>query len=149
MLPDSWFNDVRMNYGETLTDEMIVNSVQQASDFFNIDNPMAIAEDWTTGVYPNMDISPIDDVLIFVDNVKMQNSNNPIPTPTLSFFKVFMIITNTLAIIPMIENIIPTSEPVIFFFFIYPSQQLVIRIMMFLLLKTLLNYFSISIIHFF
>lgn len=65
MLPDSWFNDVRMNYGETLTDEMIVNSVQQASDFFNIDNPMAIAEDWTTGVYPNMDISPIDDVLIF------------------------------------------------------------------------------------
>ena len=25
MLPDSWFNDVRMNYGETLTDEMIVN----------------------------------------------------------------------------------------------------------------------------
>ena len=65
MLPDSWFNDVRMNYGETLTDEMIVNSVQQASDFFNIGNPMAIAEDWTTGVYPNMDISPIDDVLIF------------------------------------------------------------------------------------
>ncbi len=61
----SWFNDVRMNYGETLTDEMIVNSVQQASDFFNIENPMAIAEDWTTGVYPNMDISPIDDVLIF------------------------------------------------------------------------------------
>lgn len=65
MLPDSWFNDVRINYGETLTDEMIVNSVQQASDFFNIDNPMAIAEDWTTGVYPNMDVSPIDDVLIF------------------------------------------------------------------------------------
>lgn len=65
MLPDSWFNDVRMHYGETLTDEMIVNSVQQASDFFNIDNPMAIAEDWTTGVYPNMDVSPIDDVLIF------------------------------------------------------------------------------------
>lgn len=65
MLPDSWFNDVRMNYGETLTDEMIVNSVQEASDFFNIDNPMAIAEDWTTGVYPNMDVSPIDDVLIF------------------------------------------------------------------------------------
>ncbi len=65
MLPDSWFNDVRMNYGETLTDEMIVSSVQQASDFFNIDNPMAIAEDWTTGVYPNMDVSPIDDVLIF------------------------------------------------------------------------------------
>lgn len=65
MLPDSWFDDVRMKYGETLTDDMIVNSVQQASDFFNIDNPMAIAEDWTTGVYPNMDVSPMDDVLIF------------------------------------------------------------------------------------
>lgn len=65
MLPDSWFNDVRESYGDTLTDEMIVNSVQQASDFFNIDNPMAIAEDWTTGVYPNMDVSPIDDILIF------------------------------------------------------------------------------------
>ena len=65
MLPESWLNDVRMNYGETLTDEMIVNSVQQASVFFNMDNPMAIAEDWTTGVYPNMDISPKDDVLIF------------------------------------------------------------------------------------
>ena len=64
-VPVRWFNDVRMNYGETLTDEMIVNSVEQASDFFNIDNPMAIAEDWTTGVYPNMDVSPIDDVLIF------------------------------------------------------------------------------------
>lgn len=64
-VPVRWFNDVRMNYGETLTDEMIVNSVQQASNFFNIDNPMAIAEDWTTGVYPNMDVSPIDDVLIF------------------------------------------------------------------------------------
>lgn len=65
MMQDSWFDNVRTNYVETLTDEMIVNSVQQASDFFNIDNPMAIAEDWTTGVYPNMDISPIDDVLIF------------------------------------------------------------------------------------
>lgn len=65
MLPDSWFNNVRMNYGKTLTDEMIVNSVQQASDFFNIVNPMVIAAGRITGVYPNMDVSPIDDVLIF------------------------------------------------------------------------------------
>lgn len=65
LLPDSWFNDVRMNYGPALSDDMIVQSVQEASDFFNIENPMLIAEDFTTGVYPNMDMTPMDDVLIF------------------------------------------------------------------------------------
>lgn len=42
MIPDGWLNDVRMGYGEMLTDEMIINSVQQASAFFNFDNPMEI-----------------------------------------------------------------------------------------------------------
>jgi len=65
LLPDSWFNDVRMNYGPELSDDMIVQSVQEASDFFNIENPMLIAEDITTGVYPNMDMTPMDDVLVF------------------------------------------------------------------------------------
>ena len=65
LMPSGWFNDIRMNYGETLTDEMIVTSVQQASDFFNMENPMAVKEDWTTGVYPNATVSPIDDILIF------------------------------------------------------------------------------------
>ena len=65
LLPDSWFNDVRMNYGPELSDDMIVQSVQEASDFFNIENPMLIAEDFTTGVCPNMDMTPMDDILIF------------------------------------------------------------------------------------
>lgn len=65
LLPDSWFNDVRMNYGPELSDDMIVQSVQEASAFFNIDDPMLIAEDFTTGVYPNMDMTEIDDILIF------------------------------------------------------------------------------------
>lgn len=65
LLPDSWFNDIRMNYGPELSDDMIVQSVQEASNFFNIDDPMLIAEDFTTGVYPNMDMTAIDDILIF------------------------------------------------------------------------------------
>ena len=36
MIPDNWFNDIRMAYGETLTNDMISHSVEQASDFFNI-----------------------------------------------------------------------------------------------------------------
>lgn len=65
LLPDSWFNDVRMNFGPELSDDMIVQSVQEASDFFNIENPMLIAEDFTTGVYSNMEMTPMDDILIF------------------------------------------------------------------------------------
>lgn len=65
LLPDAWFNDVRMNFGPELSDDMIVQSVQEASEFFNIDDPMLIAEDFTTGVYPNMDMTVMDDILIF------------------------------------------------------------------------------------
>lgn len=65
MFPDCWFDDVRMNYGKTLTDEMISNSVKQASDFFHIKDPMSVFEDYTTGVYPNSPLSPMDDILIF------------------------------------------------------------------------------------
>ncbi len=64
-LPDCLFDDVRTNYGNTLTDDMIIQSVQQASDFFNIENPMAIGEEALTGVYPNSPLSPMDDVLVF------------------------------------------------------------------------------------
>lgn len=65
MMPDNWFNDVRMAYGETLTDDMISQSVGQASDFFNIDDPILTHEGRTTGVYPNLSVTPLDDVLIF------------------------------------------------------------------------------------
>ncbi len=65
IMPEGWLEDVRMDFGETLTDDMIVQSVSQASDFFNMEDPMAIAEDWTTGVYPNSDMTPLDDILVF------------------------------------------------------------------------------------
>lgn len=65
LLPDAWLNAVRMNFGPELSDVMIVQSVQEASAFFNIDDPMLIAEDITTGVYPNMDMTVMDDILIF------------------------------------------------------------------------------------
>lgn len=65
MMPDSWCENICLDYGELLTDKMIAESVQQASDFFNISVPMAIEEDWTTGVYANSVVTPIDDVLIY------------------------------------------------------------------------------------
>lgn len=65
MMLDSWFDNIRLSYGEALTDKMIAESVQQASDFFNISAPMAVEEDWTTGVYANSVVTPIDDVLIY------------------------------------------------------------------------------------
>lgn len=65
MMPDSWCENICLDYGELLTDKMIAESVQQASDFFNISVPMAVEEDWTTGVYANSVVTPIDDVLIY------------------------------------------------------------------------------------
>ena len=62
-MPDGWFADVRMNYGETLTDNMIVDSVQQASDFFNMDIPSRIINADSTCVFLNRSITPLDDVL--------------------------------------------------------------------------------------
>lgn len=64
-MPESWFDNLRLNYGEALTDKMIADSVQRASDFFNISAPMAVEENWTTGVYVNSALTPMDDVLIY------------------------------------------------------------------------------------
>lgn len=66
-LPDSWFADVHSQYDE-LTNEDIAQSVHEASVFFNMDDPIAIKEGWTTGVFTNMDLTPQDDVLIFSRN---------------------------------------------------------------------------------
>lgn len=35
-LPDSWFDSFHKAWGDTLTDEMVLQSVQEASDFFNM-----------------------------------------------------------------------------------------------------------------
>lgn len=65
IFPDGWYDDVRQLYGESLSDEMISQSVEETCDFFHIDEPAIVSEGWTTGVYPNNDFTLQDDVLIF------------------------------------------------------------------------------------
>lgn len=65
IFPDGWFDDVRQLYGESLSDEMISQSVEETCDFFHIDEPAIVSEGWTTGVYPINDFTLQDDVLIF------------------------------------------------------------------------------------
>ena len=65
VFPDGWFDDIRQLYGESLSDEMISQSVEDACDFFHIDEPAIVSEGWTTGVYPNNDFTLKDDVLVF------------------------------------------------------------------------------------
>ena len=65
IFPDGWFDDVRQLYGESLSNEMISQSVEETCDFFHIDEPAIIREDWTTGVYPNNNFTLQDDVLVF------------------------------------------------------------------------------------
>lgn len=65
LLPSSWFDDAHQHFGAGLTDEMIVQSVQEASDFFNMNAPMHIHEDWTTGVMTGMSFTENDDILVF------------------------------------------------------------------------------------
>lgn len=65
IFPDGWYDDVRQLYGESLSDEMISQSVEETCDFFHIDEPVIVSEGWTTGVYPNNDFTLQDDVLIF------------------------------------------------------------------------------------
>ena len=64
-LPSGWFNNVQEAYGADLTNDDIIQSVQQASDFFNMNAPMEIWEGWTTGVINGMTFTENDDILIF------------------------------------------------------------------------------------
>lgn len=64
-LPKTWFDDAHQHFGEELTDEMIVHSVREASDFFNMNAPMNVHEDWTTGVMTGMSFTENDDILVF------------------------------------------------------------------------------------
>ena len=57
-LPDSWFDSFHKAWGDTLSDEMVLQSVQEASDFFNMNAPMDVHEDWTTGVMTGIPFSP-------------------------------------------------------------------------------------------
>ena len=65
LFPDSWFEGMRSNFGETLSDDMIIESVHQASVFFNMEDPMAVQEDYAIGVYNQLPFTPIDDIVVF------------------------------------------------------------------------------------
>lgn len=65
LLPNSWFDNAHQHFGAGLTDEMIVQSVQEASDFFNMNAPIDIHEDLTTGVMTGMAFTENDGILIF------------------------------------------------------------------------------------
>ena len=58
-------------YGFNLTDEQIVHSVQEASDFFNMDSPAVIRDGWTTGVCTHLSFTESDDVL-FINKHQME-----------------------------------------------------------------------------
>lgn len=64
-LPDSWFDNFHQVWGDSLTDEMVFQSVQKASDFFNMNAPMDVHEDWTTGVMTGIPFTENDDILVF------------------------------------------------------------------------------------
>lgn len=64
-LPDSWFDSFHKAWGDSLTDEMVLQSVQEASDFFNMNAPIDVHEDWTTGVMTGMPFTENDDILVF------------------------------------------------------------------------------------
>lgn len=64
-LPDSWFDSFHKVWGDTISDEMVLQSVQEASDFFNMNAPMDVHEDWTTGVMTGIPFTENDDILVF------------------------------------------------------------------------------------
>lgn len=65
LLPASWFESAQDHFGDGLTDEVVAQSVHEASVFFGMDDPVNVYEDWTTGVMTNMSWTENDDVLIF------------------------------------------------------------------------------------
>jgi len=65
ILIDSWLENFHNTWGDSLSDEMVLQSVKEASDFFNMNAPMNVHEDWTTGVITGMSFTEIDDILVF------------------------------------------------------------------------------------
>lgn len=65
LLPTSWFESAQEHFGQGLTDDVVAQSVHEASVFFGMDDPINVHEDWTTGVMTNMSWAENDDVLIF------------------------------------------------------------------------------------
>lgn len=65
LFSQEWFESAKMFCGNSLTDEMIQESVHEASDFFHIDDPAVIAEHDSIGVFINGSNTVSDDILIF------------------------------------------------------------------------------------
>lgn len=65
LFSQEWLESAKMYCGESLTDDMIQQSVHEASDFFHIDDPMIVAEYDTTGVLLNGSGTFNDDILVF------------------------------------------------------------------------------------
>lgn len=64
-IPNILIEYIHKLFGNTFSDETILQSVQQASHFFNLDLPFIIKEDWTTGICPNSYETTLDDILFF------------------------------------------------------------------------------------
>ena len=64
-LNDNWFDNVHHHFGSELTDDVIIQSIKEASAFFNMNAPMEIHEGWTTGVLNGMTFTENDDILVF------------------------------------------------------------------------------------
>ena len=64
-MEDLFFNvDEPQELEEYIDDSTIVDSVHESSEFFNIDDPVAIKESFTTGVCPRNPLTEKDDILI-------------------------------------------------------------------------------------
>lgn len=64
-LTSNWLENFHNAWGDSLSDEMVLQSVKEASDFFNMNAPMNVHEDWTTGVITGMSFTENDDILVF------------------------------------------------------------------------------------
>lgn len=65
LFSNEFLNSIHNNYGFTLSDKEIAESVQKASDFFHLNSPKDVREDWTTGVILGMKQKGSDDVLCY------------------------------------------------------------------------------------
>lgn len=62
---DTPFEESSSQFGDSLSEDMAIESAQEASDFFNLNAPMEVREDWTTGVMTGNRLTENDDILFF------------------------------------------------------------------------------------
>lgn len=62
---DNVSEEFNPQFGDSFSEGMVIQSAQEASDFFNLNAPMEVREDWTTGVMTGNRLTENDDILIF------------------------------------------------------------------------------------